>query len=342
MERERLWFFAAPSASAGPYSGEIGGAPALRPLLEELFRFDSEHAVSPSTLGRYGNCAFQGFLQHGLRLGEREDPGEVMDPRGEGTFFHLLLERLFPRLEQLGLLGKPFESIPPEVLDSALSEAALRAEKENHVGHPALWRIAQERARGMLRRLLQADHHGLPFECHVPWRSELGFGRANGPEGWRSIAVPSGISGAPPIYLQGKIDRVDRAGQSLGVLDYKSGSVALGEKRAQLLNSDFQLPAYLYAARAAGHRGPLHAAWLSLKDARVVRFDQVLEKAGTNLDDLLAETGERSFPAAIHQLVGRLREGDVSARPESCDFCELKAVCRVRPMVPRFEGSRGG
>ena len=47
------------------------------------------------------------------------------------------------------------------------------------------------------------------------------------------------------IFLNGKIDRIDQAGDAFYITDYKSGQVP---KKAELLDTNLQLPLYILAA----------------------------------------------------------------------------------------------
>jgi RecB family exonuclease len=338
IEEERLAAFANPDREVGRFSGLVG-TPELAPVVRELFRFDAEHPLSASELRRFANCAFQGFLAYALRLGEREQPGEELDARVQGDFWHKVLELLFPRLKARGLLGKPADEVPDALLDEAL-EAAVRAmEQRAHVGHPALWRIDHDRARGMVRRLLNAEEHGLPFEGHLPEHTELRFGSRGAPEAWRHVAIPGG-PGEVDIYVQGKIDRIDTGEGSLAVVDYKRSLKEPKRLREELLSVEAQLPLYLVAARASGHPGALKAAWLGLKDGRTRTIDEILARHdGPPLEDLLSTDpvvrkrleaeGVQNLANALHALVAGLAAGRFPIHARDCEGCAYRAVCRI-------------
>ncbi|MHB8873459.1 MAG: PD-(D/E)XK nuclease family protein [Myxococcaceae bacterium] len=338
IEHERLFFFSDDARPPGPFTGDAG-SPALSSALHEAFRFGPERPLSASALAKFGNCRFQGFLSQTLKLGEPESPGEELDALGKGSFWHGVLERLMPALKEHGLLGKAADEVPAALIDASLDAAAEESERRNHVGHPALWRIGRERGRAMVRRLLDADHRGLPFDGLLPEQTELVFGPEAKLDAWREVVVPAAEPGEEPIHLKGKIDRLDGGGGA-GVVDYKSGAdkPAAGLAKA-LLVTDFQVPLYLYAARRAGLVGPLQAAWLFLKDGGARTFDEVLQKGGDRLDDLLetdgearrklSEAGRKNLASALHGLVAGLRAGKFPARPEDCGSCPYRAVCRI-------------
>ncbi|MGQ0508652.1 MAG: PD-(D/E)XK nuclease family protein, partial [Myxococcaceae bacterium] len=242
VEEERLRFFSMPDLPPGPFTGAIAG-PALAPQLERIFQFGASKPLSASTLSRFGNCGYQGFLSYALRLEEPQEPGEELDNRGNGSYWHAVMEELIPRLREAGALGKSAEEIPDGLLNEALEQASRTAEQSWHVGHPALWRLSRDRARRMARKVFDASPRGLPFAQHQPEAMELHFGREGAPEAWREVALPPAHEHEAPIYLAGTIDRLDRHGSSVGVVDYKSGSLgSAGKLMEELLETEFQLP----------------------------------------------------------------------------------------------------
>lgn len=333
VEVERLFFFGDPNRQPGPYTGSVD-ANTLRESLRETFRFDLTRPLSASALARFGNCGFQGFLTYGLKVTEPDTPGEEFDARGRGTFWHRVVEEVFKSLKEHGLLGKAPEEVPEEVLDAALKSAIKHFEKFHHVGHPALWKLAHERARAMARRILVDERRGLPFDKMVPEGFELQFGPAAQDDKWRNVILPIG---GDAIVFEGKIDRLDRAGGDVGVIDYKSGRLDKRALKEKLLTSDFQLPLYLFAARESGHKGAKQAAWFSLRTGATIHLSEVVN--AQEMDELLstdpevrakvAEKQGLNLPNAVESLVNTLREGRFAARPQDCGACGFRAVCRI-------------
>jgi ATP-dependent helicase/nuclease subunit B len=333
VEKERLHFFSRPEREVGPFTGSVED-PGLREALRETFRFDSTQPLSASALARFGNCGFQGFLSYGLKVAEPQEPGEEFDARGRGTFWHHVVEEVFKQLKQQALLGKRLEDIPDEVLDKALETAVRSFEERNHVGHPALWELAKERAKAMVRRILADERRGLPFERYVPEGFEMKFGPEATESSWQQVVLQAG---AESIHFEGKIDRLDKAAGDVGVIDYKSGRLDKKSLRERLLSSDFQLPLYLYAARASGHAEARHAAWFSLRTGTTISLSELLSDA--EVDGMLstdpevraglAEGGKLNLANAVEDLVLSTRKGHFGMRPKDCGGCGYRAVCRI-------------
>ncbi|MCP3163677.1 PD-(D/E)XK nuclease family protein [Myxococcus qinghaiensis] len=343
VEVERLYFFGDKDKQPGNYTGSVDRN-TLRASLREAFRFDLTRPLSASALARFGNCGFQGFLTYGLKVPEPDRPGEEFDARGRGTFWHRVVEEVFQALKEHQLLGKAPEDVPDEVLDTALQSAVAHFERFHHVGHPALWKLAHEKARAMARRILVDERRGLPFERMLPEGFELKFGPAAQDDRWRSVILP--IEG-DAIVFEGTIDRLDVAGSEVGVIDYKSGRLDKNELKKKLLTSDFQLPLYLFAARESGHATASQAAWFSLRTGNTIHLSEVVP--AQELEELLstdpevrakvaAKEGGRNLPNAVESLVKTLRAGQFPARPQDCGACGFRAVCRITDRQMTEEG----
>jgi ATP-dependent helicase/DNAse subunit B len=348
IEEERLRFFSSPKLAPGAFTG-WAGAPELRSQLSQLLQFGPERPLSASTLKRFGECAFRGFLALAVGLEEPDVADEQMDARGTGSFWHRVLEELFTRLKAAGLIRRSIEEVPQQLIDEALEIAASAAAEGSHVGHPLLWGLDRERARSMVIRLLRSEHRGLPFEGLSPNRAELLFGREGAEEAWREVRLPD-LNGGPDVWVGGKIDRLDSGPAGLGVIDYKSGRILSGkELAAELLTTEFQLPLYLHAVRSIGNRGTLHAALLSLKSGKLTTLGDALQNHGdVSIDDLvstdadrrteLEKSGKKNLANAVHALLGELRAGNFAIRPRDCSYCSFQPVCRVTER--RFEQAR--
>ncbi|WP_257456243.1 PD-(D/E)XK nuclease family protein [Archangium lipolyticum] len=335
VEIERLHFFGDTRKGAGRYTGAVDD-PALGEAVRDAFRFGPERPLSASALARFGNCGFQGFLSYGLKVPEPEQPGEEFDRRGQGVFWHRVLEEFFKRLKERKLLGRGLDEIPEALLDTVLDEVRAHFEERHYVGHPALWRLARERAKNMVRRILMDERRGLPFERFEPKEFELRFGPRNPAEGWNEVTLQVDED---VIHFEGTIDRLDMAGGEVGVIDYKSGKLSRSELKKKLLDSDFQLPLYLYAARASGHLQTRQAAWFSLRTGEVIHLSEVLEKDAVEMDELLstepkvrerlAAEAKPNLANAVEALIRTVRAGQFAMRPKDCGSCGYRPVCRI-------------
>jgi RecB family exonuclease len=343
MEEERLSYFSDLSAPPRAFSGDLTAA-ALDGARAEKFAFSAAAPVSISALGRYANCAFQGFLEQVLKLQAVEEQGEEPDVRTRGTFWHLVFEQLMPRMRDRKWLALPVQSLPPDelnqLIDGAIDDAAKKAESQSAVGHPALWKLGRDKARRMVRRVLFSESEGQPFKEHgwYPDAVEQNFGpRATDPR-FAQVVVPAARPGEADVFLNGKIDRIDLGPGGAGVVDYKAGKKKGNDASRKLLVSDFQLPAYVLALRQSLGLSDTDAAWLYLGDHEPLTLSDLLAKKQT-LDELMRldlegralaeQEGKKNLANAVHAVIGRIRAGDLGARPQDCANCNFSRVCRI-------------
>lgn len=340
MEAERLTFFTALDGAPVPPGRFSGAVPEseVRTLLAPLLAWDAEHPTSGADLNRWGNCAFQGLLRVALGLVDDGAPGEEADHRVRGTLWHEVLRLAVPALDEAGVLGQA--EAPVEVVEGALADAARKAAltvaARQATGHPALWRLAEQRAVKVLRRFVTSEV-ALPFAELAPSDFEVAFGTSRAPPHLRTVKLPAVLPGERDVYLAGRFDRVDLSARSVGVVDYKSSRAGNPKEHGEaLLVSDFQLPVYLLALRAGWPERSPQAAWVGLRRPGKVEVAELLRQRDVTVDQLLAvgaeeraQAGEHNLANAVHGLRARLERGDFGARPHECKFCSFKPVCRI-------------
>jgi RecB family exonuclease len=334
-EAERLSFFCDEARVPGPFSGEV--AP-LGPVVERL-DFHAERPLSAAELNDWGQCAFRGLGRYLLQLEGMEAVGEEPGGLTSGTLLHDALEHLVPALQKEGLLGKLDAAIEAHV-EAAVKAAAARTRERAPTGHPALWELHQERSARMLTRLVRKPEALQPFGPAKVEAVEVRFGEgARSAAGLEKVVLPAAREGERDVYLRGRIDRVDVAGNRVGVIDYKTTPRERTVAAEELLISDFQLPFYAWAMRQRWPDAEIEGAWVGIKKPKAVLLDAVLEMREGDRSGLLAadaatrarlgEEGRPNLPNAVHALLAKLRRGHFGARPTSCKGCEFKAVCRI-------------
>lgn len=133
-------------------------------------------------------------------------------------------------------------------------------------------------------------------------------------DGWRveqcEASVQSEFAG---MTLSGQIDRVDRQGNEIYVLDYKTGSYPLYTEKNFTEATDFQLEFYYLLAQKFGN--VVGCGYYDLKESKIVDEAFLQEKLallGSHINDLL-NIEDVNFS----------RCEDL----KSCTFCEYKIMC---------------
>jgi hypothetical protein len=330
-QRERDAFFAAPEAEPGPFTG---GAQALAPALEEALAFDAQRPLSPRTLALLGNCRFQGFAALILRLRAPPESGAQADSAALGELYHGALQRFFSERKARGLLPLRGDTADLVALEGALASAAASLERERPTGHPGLWSIALEEALDLLARVVRREAEAPLFPGLLPERFEVELGGAELP-----LLTFEGVPGEAPLFVGGRIDRIDSGSGRAAAVDYKSGRTAslVRRFRETFLRSEFQLAIYAAALqRARAQRSD--AALVSLRDAEVVRLSEILRAMELDPDEVLPPLPDAAperppaattLSGAVWEVVRDARRGRFGARPVGCGFCTLSPLCRI-------------
>jgi len=331
IEGERLRFFTDQRLAPGPFTGHLEGE--VLDALQSRLAFEPSHPVASYELGQWGSCAFKGLATVVLGLEAGEHAGEELDSRVRGSFWHEALAHLVPELTEAGLLGKDTPEVRARV-EAAVAAGAKDIAKKNATGHPALWSLAQEWAVTVLHRIVSGPD-AQPFGLARPKHVEVWFGDRRAPEPLREVVLPAVRPGERDVFLMGKMDRVDLCEGTVGVLDYKTSvKRSLGQ---DFLRSEFQMAMYLLAVKALMPGATPTGAWLGLGKGELKQISSIVGVEGVKdllaTDELTRARAERdgvpNLANSVHELLGRLRDGDFGARPVSCEYCELKPVCRI-------------
>lgn len=252
-----------------------------------------EWTFSASQLAVLGRCTFRWWLEYALRLKPDAPEGE---PLGLGRLRHAALAHAALAAAQI-----PGRDVR-EVMLGALDEGLRRAESDQGWAQTPEWTHERQDVLGGLRGAVQGA--GFLAPDAAPIAAERPFAAP-----WRGLQV------------RGVVDRVDRLGERLHLVDYKSGvSAPTGvQDSAGRLNLDVQLALYAEAALPALYPGaPLGgAAYVSLKTGAVTARLKLV-------------------PAELDAFTGRVRHalatGAFPPRPDAalstCRTCPWTGVCR--------------
>jgi ATP-dependent helicase/nuclease subunit B len=320
-------------ARAGPLSGYDG---LLSPAAAERLDFGPAHAFSATQLELYAICPFKFFARHVLEILPLSEPDLEIAAEERGDIVHEILARFYRGEREAG--RRPGAAWI-EGAAARLGEVA-RAVLEARVLRDDLF--ARRFAEGLLRGI---DGRGRPgvLRKFVEWEAsddggftpslfEARFGRLAGP-GDLLAAEPVEI--APGVRLAGSIDRIDLGGSDrLRLFDYKTGAYL--PRPADLREGiRLQIPLYLVAAAEILGRDPVAGGIYRVRDGAPVGPDRLLRDRAGNADlprrlsEALVRTREAAARITASMREGRFHPGHLSPERKGCDFCELRAVCRV-------------
>ncbi len=164
-------------------------------------------------------------------------------------------------------------------------------------------------------------------------------------DGYHSSEVEKSISGEPVkgIKLKGKIDRIDRIGDEVQIIDYKTGTAGLN--CAQALDGNENLQLFLYAAILKTHGYCVSRVGIySIKDMMIKwcpprrkSKSSRKSKGGQENGDTRANVIDDYIIASLRFLedaVARMRKGDFTARPLNDYQCRN---CHEVPFCPYIQ-----
>jgi RecB family exonuclease len=267
----------------------------------------TRRAHSPTSLQRWAACPYQFALHAVVRLRpfERASAPERMDAATRGEVFHLILARLFARLEATGLLPLRLETLERtyDELDAVLEEAAEATADETSPAIPQLWagafREIRADARGWLAARLQDGFEWTP----LAWEREF-----------EDCEVLDGM------HVRGRIDLVEQRGAgSLRVVDFKTGRPP--QDRPMTIGGGEVLQPALYA---------LAAKRLFESDVSAGRLEYATLRANFEVTNIPVSPLLKAQAGRLLRAVDEsLREGDLRAAPraEACINCDYLPIC---------------
>lgn len=316
-------------------SDRMDGVLGTEPLTLETFGLSAESPVSASELRMLLTCPQRFLLERLLRLRPRPAPIDPyrIDAATYGKLVHKVAEE-FARAHGIEF-GARRDGLSRWL---EVADELCRAIFESFVdGYPLIGTSVIEAERTRLRHdvrtLIEHDWNGgQPREFVM---AEVAFGDDH------PVLV---ATSAGPLFLDGRIDRVDIEGGVTLVRDLKTGRARArdGDQADPQVELDLQLAVYV----AAAHSMSAHARWSIPEEvaAAYVYLDPVAvdrERAFREDVGALREAGQQWFEIAASLLRERMYVKTPKAK--DCEHCPFGMVCGSdnAASVRRLEGATG-
>jgi ATP-dependent helicase/nuclease subunit B len=290
---------------------------------------------SATQLNDYGKCGFRFFARRLLRLEALEEPEEALDAAKLGTINHAILEAAYREIGRRGLTISPENAADAlEILRAAAGPILDVAPRKLGFADNALWQ--QEKAI-LLRRLRALV--SLDFSDQNPIAKKITPGERTvylqeapfSTDGGVPVLIPIEVDGrAERLRVQGYIDRMDRVGNQVIVVDYKSGTTTIPVTEMRD-GRNFQMMLYLHAADQIL---AAQSASLSVMGGLFWHIRNQKSSGDVRLDD-----EGITYLALAQEHIGRYiaagRRGDFSVHARKLDagkcehYCEFSRLCRV-------------
>jgi hypothetical protein len=205
-------------------------------VMENLMKLNEGNSyfrgMSPSALNSYIECRLKFYFRHVAKIREADAVEEELDARVLGNFLHDVMERFYKRIgerkksRQIEVADfNDYEMAIDALIDEVFIEA-YRLDPEKKVKYEGQRLVVKEVVKRFAHRIVEMDKAYAPFVMEALEQEGLTFSLR--------------IAHAPhTAVVSGKIDRVDRKGDQLRVIDYKTGKDKLNfDSVASLFSRD--------------------------------------------------------------------------------------------------------
>lgn len=317
--------------SSRPHDEYAGRLQAQQSRVWVASRLGPDRVWSASQLNDLGMCGFRFFARRLLELEPLEEPEEGLDSAQFGTLHHDILELTYQ------LLGStPIRPENQQAALRALEEAADRvfsaAPKRLGFRPSALWDYEQKTIRRRLRRLVERDFsESSPLQKAFvaeaerrPYRQEAAFELP-----LVELTIGDGVE---RLWARGRIDRIDRFGDRVYLVDYKTSSTVINKQEMQA-GRNFQMLVYLLAAQRLLDQDPAPDAPRQVAGGLFWHITREQgETSGTVTPEDPAVTESLK---SLAQRIRRGRAGDFAVQParltdgRCSKNCVYSRLCRV-------------
>jgi hypothetical protein len=314
-------------------------------LLEHMSR-EIARGISPTQLNTYVTCSLRYYYSYLSNLKEEEEVQESMSAGSFGNLVHKTLEEID---HQLAAIGRPVQKEDVRQILKTIPSRVHRLYAESHPGgslqsglNYLLYKVASHVIHNLLEH--QLEEGIFPLEI-------LGL------EKTLSASVTIEVQGTPvKVQLYGRIDRIDKVGNTIRIIDYKTGKVEKGQLKASAADIETTLVSnpeadkmrqlwlykYILAKRMLHEKGlRLADRHLSAEEHQLISgiysfrnigegllTDQLRfsEGAGENLENFVAQS-EIYLQKLISTILDPSLPFERTARIESCLFCPYTSIC---------------
>jgi ATP-dependent helicase/nuclease subunit B len=277
-----------------------------------------EIAGGAAVLKLQAACGFLAFAQLRLRATEPESAGMGLDAGESGSLLHRALQNFWKRVKTQDELGLMSWEERERILAESIDDALPRRMQTRDGWDRAYVSLMRERLQSLLRRWLDEELRRGPFEVSDVERQDL---------------VTVG-----PLTLNVRVDRIDKVGDGVFFVDYKTGYIADPKQWIGGRPDDPQLPLYALLPEVEELKGVAFARVRTGKDMKWVGYqgeEGILpaSRSKSNIRDLGPLVDE--WRETLTHLAEDFASGKADVHPKSfainCVRCAQRLLCRLDP-----------
>lgn len=257
-------------------------------------------------------CPFRAFALHRLQVQPLEEVGIGLDPRQHGNLLHHALEHFWTHVGSHAAL----EALDREALVAVTNQAVERA-------------LDGDDERAAIGGALRALEHRRLVRLLDDWIERCERPRA----AFEVVAMEEAREiECGGIRMNVRIDRVDRVGDAMLVLDYKTGTSSSIASWSDERITQPQLPLYVSSDDAIEGVAFAQVARHGCSYRGVVTDRSLLPGAIDEHGDLASwQDWRQHWAGSLEAMAREIRSGEARVEPlkNACRHCELKPLCRV-------------
>ncbi len=247
---------------------------------------ETKRFLSPSAINMFRQCEMKYFIRYRLGIHELEEEDALLSHAELGTHVHNAMQEIYTRYRSIDKVPNP------------LDYSQINALEDISVNHP----VELATVKTFIERILQADRllakkglRILDMEKDVYWEVNI-----------------------PPygnVKIGGRIDRIDKVGEQVRIVDYKTGKLKP--------ENEVQINIYRLAYQQQHNVSVTSALYLCRNNKPEELVYEVTLKDEQAFIDELTET--------VRSILS-LDQPKMAEKDSECRFCPYKLLCNRHPM----------
>ncbi len=306
---------------------EIQKTPKVIEMMQK-FLVDSgmEKSLSPTAVRHYLDCSLRFYFRYLVRIREREKESTELDPRDFGNIVHHALERLYqPLIGETVTKDRLKELLDSQAINEAVDWAIKSHFKSSFLVLEGKDILHQQIIQKLIYKAVEKDRWATPFKMigtEMTISSDLEF------------------KSGKTVRLDGTLDRVYSANETLHIVDYKTGKADLKRIYRNTFTFDDYVQIHFEEPRyKSGFQGLFYGyMWNQNNHSTAVKLGVYpLKKVNEGIQWLNAgyvippdgfKEFERLLIATLEELFDEAVPFSQTDDPDRCQFCTYKEICQ--------------